>query len=259
MLRMRRVGGAFKQARMLGSVDFSLREKRMLSLVNSSKDKGAALLHYLGFLRAPSGNIVHMGSRLLFSTTGPMAGRRDRVHGGELRFKLMFRSFGLFPRCATLKGMVLTGRLLTGDRPSCGTHGGRVRTRVRTRTGGLLSRVKLSRHVGGCPRRLSKKRYRHITVTHTLTLDPSVLYFSRPASTLSPRLANRMLGIVGKLTSRGAAVVVMARRVTFTESMSSGILFVSSNGVLRRKAPRRIFRGPGRRHAHRFLSHCAGK
>lgn len=258
VLRVGGIGGDFNSGRILGNVSFSLRRNRILSVVNSSNDKGAALLHYVGFLRATSYNAFSMSNGIVFGTSSGTGLSSGRVHGGELGFKLIFRSFGLFPRCDIFRGLILTPGLLTGRSPHCGASGGSVVRRVRRGTLALLRGIKLSSGGSTCPYRLSNKRGRHISVTETLYLSPEILFFSRPASTLSPRLANRVLGIVGDLTTSGVAVIVMARRVGFTRSISSYIVFVSDNIIYRRKAPRRIFRRPRRRHAGRFLRTCRG-
>lgn len=260
LLGIRGVHGDCNGARILGSVDFSLGGNRILTVVNSSNSNGAALLEYLGFLRAPNGNGVSIGSGILFSDGSDSTGDSDRVQGEQLRFKLIFRSFGLFPRCAIVRGVVLTPGLTTGRRVGranrCVNTGdcGRTRRVVGDGTGSLLREMKLSRGDRSCPYGLDNNRRRHITVTETLTLGPSILYFSRPASTLSPRLANRILGIVHDLGASSDAVVIMARRVRFTESITSGVVFVTSNIVTRRNAPRRMVGGPRGPEARTFLS-----
>lgn len=130
-----------------------------------------------------------------------------------------------------------------------GIPGGRtVRTTVHTLRG-----IKLDSQLTCCPSRLSKNRRRQINVTHTLTIGPSIVLFSRPASTLSPRLINRILRIVHGLTRRNAAVIVIARRVAFTGRITGHIVFVSRKIVIRRNTPRTVFNGPGRTHAEKFL------
>ncbi len=92
-----------------------------------------------------------------------------------------------------------------------------------------------------------------MTVIHTLTVGPGIVLFSRPASTLSPRVINRILSLVGRLTSRNVAVIVIARRVKFTHRINAHVFFVSNNGVRRRNAPRRVFSGPRYPHLGSFL------
>lgn len=156
---------------------------------------------------------------------------------------VIFRSCGLFPRVAILRGVALTPHGILG-------HGG-----VRTRTHSLLNEFNLTSGTGRCPSQLSNNRRRQITVIQTLTVRPRLVLFSRVASTLSPLLINRILRSIHRLGRRNVAVLVTARRVTFTHSITSHIYFLSNNIIRRRKAPRRILNGPQRQHAQRFLTH----
>lgn len=164
-----------------------------------------------------------------------------RVHG---RVNVIFRRFGLFGGGAVLRGVALTPirrGLVAGRRTGRGTLG-------------LLTEINLSSGTSSCPDDLSNNRGRETTVIHSLTVGPGIVLFSRPASTLSPRVINRMLRIVHSLTSRKVAVVIIARRVNFTERITSGIIFVSGKIVYRRGAPRRFFARPRGPHLYSFLS-----
>ncbi len=246
ILGVRGVTGSFNSGSILGGISLGISGNRIISVVKPSNSNGSALLHYTALLRAISdkvvaclnGGIARVGGNGIICTGG-----LGDFEGG---FNLIFRDFGLFPRCDMLRGVVSTPMRILGG------SGGR----TVTRTGLLLGGVKLRNGRGLCPYRLSNNVRREISVIETLTVGPRVLFFSRPADTLSPRLANRILGMVGRLTRRGVAVMVIARRVSFTRTMSSEIVFVSGNVVIRRNGPRSIFRGASGRHAHRFLDDC---
>lgn len=166
------------------------------------------------------------------------------VGGVHRQINVIFRRFGLFPGVAVHHGVVLTPMRLKGV----------AHRRTSRGTARLLSHVKLLSGTSYCPSDLSNKRGRHMTVIHTLTVGPRILLFSRPASTLSPRVMKRMLRLVGSITTRNVAVIMMARRVNFTQRITGHILFFDSNCVARSNAPRRIFGRPGSPELRRFLN-----
>lgn len=231
------LGGTFNAGRILSKVAASVYRKRMMTIVNPSNSNGSAFLESLGLLRIPANKRV-LFRKASVASPGISVGERHRG------VKVMFRRFGLFPRGAMGRGVVLTPMrlgLVAGSRTSGGTSR-------------LLTHMNLPSGTGTCPSVLSNKRGRHVTVTHSLTVGPSIVLFSRPASTLSPRVMNRILRLVGRLTRSNVAVIMIARRVKFTERITAEILFVSSNGVRRRGAPGRFFTGPGGPELGSFLS-----
>lgn len=215
---------------------------RIITVVNPDNSNGAALLHDVGLLRRPRTKAVAINS-VAVSATHSLDRRGSLVHRLHRRIKFIFRGFGLFPRHAILRGVVRKP-IVIGNRPG---------RRTATHTHRLLTGIKLTNGRADCPHHLSNNRRRHITVTHTLTVHPRIVLFSRPASTLSPRLINRILGAVHRLTRRGHAVIVIARRVDFTQSITSQTVFVSRKQVIRRKTTGTLFTSPRRPHAHRFL------
>lgn len=236
VLRVGGLDGYCKSAGILGGVGVSIGGKRIIMVVNPSKYKGDALLHYLGKLRRVRRKRILLSSRIM----GPGGGGLD---GGQRGVKVMFRDCSLFPCLAVLRGIALTPVGM----------GGEGHERMRGRTLRLLRHIKL--HSGGssCPERLSNKRGREITVMHTLVVRPRMLLLSRVATTLSPRVIERMLSIILSLTGRKEAVIVIARRVRFTGTMTSHIAFLRNKGVMRRKSPGGLFRGPRASHLREFL------
>lgn len=240
------LGGDFNDGRILGKVSLRITRKRIIYVVNPSNSKGDALLHYLGGLR-------RIASKRILVSKRSVARGAASVGGIHRRVKVIFRRFGLFPRLSIVSGVALTPIRL-------GQRGGRA---TGTETLRLLRAINLSRGTSTFPDSLSNNRGREITVTHTLTVGPRVVLFSRPASTLSPRVINSILRIVGGLTGRNVAVIIIARRVNFTERIKRHIVFVSNKCVIRRNAPARMFNGPRGPHARSFLggmlwSHRAG-
>ncbi len=250
------LAGSFNSVGILGNVSVAVGGNRGIIMVNPSNDKGSAFLHYLGYVRSPASNDVVFNNRSVASL-GISVGTRHRG------VAVIFRRFGLFGGGAILRGVVLTPICIRGGHvhelhfggPSGlpGGSGGRVVRSTHRGTVSLLRHVKLRSGTSTCPSRLSNNRGRHITVMQTLTVGPSIVLFSRPASTLSPRVINRILRLVGRLTGDNVAVIIIARRVNFTHRVTSHILFVSNNMVTRRNAPSRVFGGPGSTELGSFL------
>lgn len=201
----------------------------------------------MGRLRGVSSNQLSISNRLVKC-------RRQknglcRVHSGRITTRhqsvnVIFRHFGLFPRVATTRGIV-TNPIIIHNSGGGGTQ---------RQTVSLLNRINLNSHNSDCPVRLSNKRRRQITVTQTLTVSPSLVLFSRPASTLSPRLINRILSIVHGLTDSNVAVIIIARRVKFTQRTKSVLTFVSTNIITRVNRPQRLLTGPRAGHFRSFLN-----
>lgn len=114
---------------------------------------------------------------------------------------------------------------------------GRIHRRA-LRTVTLIKLAKLRAHF---PRRLSNKRRRQITLTHTLTPQPTLVLLSRPFDGLSIRiqlrLHRRIQSILGRI---GTSKMFIARSRRRTLTVTSRITIVYRNRLRRINDPRAI-------------------
>lgn len=179
----------------LGSMGVRIGRKRFITVVKPSNYKGSALLGVLNLLSGPASKRCCLGKARM---SGCARTRHAGLHGKIVNF--MFRDFGLVSRLGMCRGVRLP--LLCVNVPTA-RHGHQIRATVR--------HVTVVRHDGRFPRRLSNKRRRHITVTHTIMSGPGLVLTSRPANGLSSGGKGRMVRLLGRLGGRNAAVIVIAR------------------------------------------------
>lgn len=119
----------------------------------------------------------------------------------------------------------------------------------------LLRQINLpTSYVGHFPRRFSKKRQRHVYVTHTLTLGPGFVVYSRSISTLSISIRTRILGLLGRLRTRfGLACVFVSRSLTIIGFVDSHVVMIGRNHVRRVNPTRTVCHSPRATCARRLV------
>ncbi len=219
-MRLGGVAGDFKALRILGNVSLRVKGNRMIDVMKPDKTKGAALLRVVKALSGPSDKDVIVSNTSIGRFDG---GNLSSFHGQHVNF--MFRFRRLLPRFATLRGIVV---------PTCVKRTSAGRTK--RQTGRLLSFVKLSRHCRRGPGRLSNKRGRQITITHTLVGQPTMIFTSRPSNDLSSRGGDRLRRLFFSLHSGfNRAFIVIARSSRLTQ-LASYAVRVGSNVVASKRA-----------------------
>lgn len=201
----------------LGRMAFRVRGKRFITVVKPSNYKGSALLGVLKALSAPASNSCLFRKGQI---SGVGRGRLATLQGKGVNF--VFRDFGLVSRLAMCRGIRLP-LICLGVGPA--RHGERM--------GRILRGIGVLRHTGRLPRRLSNKRRRHITVTHTMIAGTELLLTSRPANGLSSAGKIRIVRLLDALGGRKAAVVVIARSRHST-TCTRHVVHLLSNGVVTR-------------------------
>lgn len=201
---------------MLGSIGFSVRRKRCITVVKPSNSKGAALVGVVKYLSGRARKAFFL-SKISVGTYS--RGRVSSVQLGGVKF--IFRDFRLLPGRDTLTGI----RVPLGCTEMPGG-------REERHTLGTLSEINLTSEISFGPGRLSKNRVREITVTETVIGGPGLLLTSRPANTLSDGSNTRIVRLFRELGSRKMSMLVVARSTSVT-TRTGEIIAVGSN-VLRR-------------------------
>lgn len=200
VVRLRGVGQGFRMnsraIRTLHNVSFAVCRKRFIAVVNASNSNGSALLGALKYLSAPADNRCLLSNISIHAVDGP---RQTILHGHGVNF--MFRGCGLLPGAATMRGIRLP--LVCGSSVSTSREQGHT---VRS-----LVTIKLNSHLRRGSGRVSNKRVRHITVTHTLIGGPTIVLTSRTANGLSAHASFRVLMLFRGLRTRNHALVFIAR------------------------------------------------
>lgn len=202
--------------RTLGNMDFGVCRNRFIAVVNGSNSNGSALLGRLNYLSAPSGNRCCLSN---IDIHGVDHGSETVLHGHGVNF--VFRGCGLLPGAADMRGMRLP--LVCGPTVDTRSHG---RHTVRT-----LGTMKLNRELCRGDGRVSNKRVRHMTVTHTLIGGPTIVLTSRTANGLSAEADFRVLILFRGLCTRNEAVVFMARGPSVTGCSDHGVRLHSKRVV----------------------------
>lgn len=236
------LGHVISRGIIIGGVDFALQTNRALNLINRSNSKGdAAKLTLL--------QLVGSRNDVVFSNR-PLRGLgHHRLLPVHRHVRIMFRSPGssLGPQLGILR---VVRRNLQIRRPALST------TRHRRRIVTIVRRIKLSprahRH---CPTRFSNNRQRHVTVTETLVLGPSLVVLSRPASSLSGAMRTRVLALLGSLRrGRRLTCLFVDRSLRIIHTLYRRIVMLQRKRMIRRKPYTHIFTAPRRRCAHRLLT-----
>lgn len=211
VVRIGSLCGSFRKGSMLISVGTAFGGNGAGLVVNRDNSKGAMLVGYVINLLAPRGNRVLCSKHGFLGVGG---GRGGALHH---RVKVVFRDTTLFSSLAMLRGMVFPLSVFSGS--ACHSHMGHTRF--------YLSHIGLVRTRDGCPKRVDNNVRGHMTVTHTVTLGPRCLFYSRPGSNLSPGASLMVSRLVRSVAARcGVAAVVGARSVGSIVKVNSDVLCV---------------------------------
>jgi polar amino acid transport system ATP-binding protein len=224
----------------VGGISLEIRAGRVTAILGPSGSGKSTLLRCLNFLEVPdAGEVVFRGQ---------VVRARDReLDALRSRVGMVFQQFNLFPHLRVLENVALGPRVILGKSAD----------EARALARGLLARVGLSDKADAHPSQLSGGQQQRAAIARALAMEPAVLLFDEPTSSLDPELTGEVLDVMRALARDGMTMAVVTHEVAFARAVAHEVLFMDAGQVVERGPPEKVIDAPSGERAIRFFSRPA--
>lgn len=170
------------------------------------------------------------------------ARRRNRI--GRL-VGMVFQDFNLFPHLSALDNVALGPRVLLKQSRSGAEDGARE----------LLARVGLHEHGNKFPHQLSGGQQQRVAIARALAMQPQVMLFDEPTSSLDPEMVKEVLDVMRELAETGMTMICVTHEMGFARNVANQVVFLEDGCICETAAPCDFFSRPATPQATRFLGH----
>lgn len=224
----------------IDDASFEVEASSVTALIGPSGAGKSTLLRCVNLLEMPDrGEILVNGMTLQAQrgiTPRELAALRRSVG-------MVFQSFNLFPHLSVLRNITLPQERVL--------H--RSAEEARDRAYALLDRVGLKAKASQYPSRLSGGQQQRIAIARALALDPEVMLFDEPTSSLDPELGLEVLNVMRELAEAGMTMIVVTHEMQFAESVSDQIIVMADGKIIETGDPAQVMRSPKHERTIRFL------
>ncbi|MGI4955382.1 MAG: amino acid ABC transporter ATP-binding protein [Janthinobacterium lividum] len=205
-------------------------------LVGPSGSGKSTLLRCIAMLEQPSaGSILVAGQPL----SGPAAHVR-RVRAG---IGMVFQQFNLWPHMTALGNVAEALRTVR--------RLGRAEAEARAMA--QLDKVGLAARARHYPSQLSGGQQQRVAIARALALEPKLMLFDEPTSSLDPELTGEVLAVMRGLAAEGMTMIVVSHEIGFVASVASHMVFLDHGRVVLDGEPRALFAQPRHPRLNQFL------
>jgi ABC-type polar amino acid transport system ATPase subunit len=220
----------------LKGVDLVLAERELAFVIGPSGSGKSTLLRCLNRLEEPSsGSVVVDGVDMLDART-------DLNHARQ-RIGMVFQSFNLYPHMTALGNVTLALRKVAGKTREEADALGRA----------ALERVGLADRAGHTPGQLSGGQQQRVAIARAIALEPRVMLFDEPTSSLDPELVGSVLGVMRDLRQSGMAMIVVSHEMGFARNAADRVLFMDQGLIIEEGTPATIFEAPAQERTRAFI------
>jgi glutamate/aspartate transport system ATP-binding protein len=163
----------------------------------------------------------------------------------KLRSKvgMVFQQFELFPHLDVERNIMLAQRRVLG----------RDTKSARERAHKLLERIGLSDQAKKYPSALSGGQQQRVAIARGLAMDPKVMLFDEPTSSLDPEMIGEVLDVIIGLAREGMTMVCVTHEMGFARHVADTVVFMDGGRIVERGTPENFFDHTQSDRARRFL------
>ncbi|MGF9695137.1 amino acid ABC transporter ATP-binding protein [Rhizobium sp. 0TCS1.26] len=236
LISIRGLTKAYGTFTVLHGIDLDIAEGEVVCVIGPSGSGKSTLIRCINHLEAatPESRIIVDGIRV---EPGP-ALARVRAEVG-----MVFQSFNLFPHMTVLKNVMLAPMRVRGTTPA----------EAERKSRELLARVGIAEQAEKYPEQLSGGQQQRVAIARTLGMEPKVLLFDEPTSSLDPEMVGEVLDVMRKLAGTGVTMVVVTHEMGFARQVADRVIFMDGGRLVEAGTPTEVFDAPKEDRTRGFL------
>jgi polar amino acid transport system ATP-binding protein len=198
-----------------------------------------------GLERLDGGSVEIDGTTLLPRMERALEARAHRAV--RARVGMVFQQFHLFPHLSVI-GNVIEAPIHVARKPP---------EEARERARALLERVGLVAKADARPGVLSGGEQQRVAIARALAMDPQVILFDEPTSSLDPRMTAEVLAVMSDLAADGLTMVVVTHAMAFARRAAKHVHVFHEGRVVESGPPEQVFEAPREPVTREFLRQWA--
>ncbi len=236
ILSVRNLYKKFEGIEVLKNVSFDLHEKEVLVIVGPSGAGKSTLIRCINRLEEPTkGEIIFNGNKI-----------DNKTDYNRLREKIgmVFQKFNLFLHLTAIQNITLPLKI--------------VKRKSEKEAYNIaieyLTKVGLKDRANHYPIQLSGGEQQRVAIARALSLEPKIMLFDEPTSSIDIELIKDVLDVMKNLAKEGMTMVVVSHEMGFAKEVGDRILFMDKGEIIEENNPEDFFRNPKTERAKQFLS-----
>jgi general L-amino acid transport system ATP-binding protein len=157
---------------------------------------------------------------------------------------MVFQQFNLFPHLTVLQNLTLAPVHVRKRR----------RQEVERQAMELLERVGIAEQAGKYPGQLSGGQQQRVAIARSLCMEPRILLFDEPTSSLDPEMVGEVLEVMQSLAAEGMTMVVVTHEVGFAREVAHRVVLMADGRIVEEAVPEEFFTNPRHERTRQFLS-----
>ncbi len=233
---------SFGSLNVLKDVSFTVEKGDVIAILGSSGSGKSTLLRCLIDLEKIDDGTITVDSDTFVKNGIYMPNKI--VKDATMKMGMVFQHFNLFPHMTVIKNLEKPAKIV--NKLDSKT--------IQEKSQMLLNKVGLLDKADTYPDHLSGGQKQRVAIVRALMMNPEIMLFDEPTSSLDPEITKEVLHTMKQLAEEKMTMLIVTHEIGFAKEVASKILFMSNGEILESGTPDEIFNNPKNKRTKLFLN-----
>jgi len=230
----------------LKNVSLTVEQGEVVCIIGPSGAGKSTFLRTLNRLESIDEGQIYIDDRLLFdchhgvNSVKMRSAERNKI---LLEVGMVFQRFNLFPHKTVLENVMLAPLKVRGLS----------RADAHDRAAQILEKVGLGGKIDEYPSNLSGGQQQRVAIARALAMEPKIMLFDEPTSSLDPELSLEVLAVMKQLAMAGMTMLVVTHEMGFAREAAGRVVFMYEGSILESGSPEQVLSNPANERTRQFL------
>jgi len=231
----------------LKNVSLSAEQGEILCVIGPSGAGKTTFLRTLTGLEKIDEGQIYINDRLVFDYRRGINSVKINHNDRRkilLETGIVFQRFNLFPHKTVLENVMLAP-----------LHVRRLSLKkAREKSEALLEQTGLIEKINSYPSQLSAGQQQRTAIARALAMEPKIMLFDEPTSSLDPQLSGEVLAVIKALASGGMTIIIVSHEIAFARGAADRAAFMYEGSILESGDAQLFFNSPVNERVKQFLN-----
>lgn len=215
LLKVEHLCKKFDKREVLKDISFEIKEGEVVAIIGPSGSGKSTLLRCLNMIETPTkGKIIYDNHNI--------TGKNINLNKYRMNVGMVFQQFNLFPNYNVIENLTLVPKKLRIEEEKV----------ILDKAEYYLKEINLEDKELSKISNLSGGEQQRVAIARALMMNPKILLFDEPTSSLDPQMTQDVLELIKKIKEEGMNIIIVSHELNFVKEISTRILFLKDGKII---------------------------
>ncbi len=215
LLKLENINKKFGKKEVLKDISFEVHDKEIVAIVGPSGSGKSTLLRCINMIDPPTSGIIKYDKYNIMK-------KNIDINKYRMNVGMVFQQFNLFSHLTVIENITLVPIKL----------GLLTKEKAYKKGEKLLNDIGLLTKENEKPINLSGGEQQRVAIVRALMMEPKLLLFDEPTSSLDPQMTREVLELIKEIATTGMNMMIVSHELNFVKEVATRILFIKEGKII---------------------------